>query len=226
MLREPRRDSFFELRLDDAIQMTGVLDLNHRSVLSRLLERCDVEPLRRIAIADDYFNRNSDRSQLRLGQSQLAETACASRRSAAALSLGHSLPEVLQRAAFVKPSHAADNPAEHSILMLSHELHRDHASHRIADDVGPLDVEVIQKPDNVFDQLGSVCRSACRLVRLSVPGQVQSDDLIILREHADDAGHLPVHPYARVESVNEHDGLAFAFDDVMESDSVGVERLR
>src|SRR6266536_3222140 len=99
MLCEPRLDSFFELRLDDAIQMTGVFNLNHRPVLSHSLERRDVESLRRIAIADDYFDRNIDRSQLRFGQSQLAETARTSGWSAAALSLRHSVPEVLQGAA-------------------------------------------------------------------------------------------------------------------------------
>ena len=110
--------------------------------------------------------------------------------------------------------------------MPGHELHRDHASHRISDDVGSSDVEVIQKPDNVFDHLRSVSRLACRLVRLTVAGQVQSDDLIVLRQQAYDAGHLPVHPDARMESVNENDRLAVAFDDVVEFDSVSIKRLR
>ena len=83
MLREPGGDSLFELRLEDAIQMTGVVDLDDWPILLRLLERGDVKSLGGIAVADDYFNRDIDRSQLRFGQSELAETARASRWSAA-----------------------------------------------------------------------------------------------------------------------------------------------
>src|SRR5689334_8809930 len=86
LLVEPLRDLFFELRLDDAIQVSRIPDLNHRPILSGSLEWGDVKSLYRVMVSDDDDDRNTNPFEFRFSQSQFSEAAGAGRRRATALS--------------------------------------------------------------------------------------------------------------------------------------------
>src|SRR5262245_36834013 len=144
LLVKPLRNFFFELRLDDAIQVSRILDFDHCPVFSNRLQGRDIKSLDRVAISDDDHDRDTNPPEFRFSHSQFAEIAGAGRRGSTAISDRHSPPQLLQRAAFTQPSHSTDHARERTLLMSGHEFDGDHPAHRISDDMSLLNLEMIK----------------------------------------------------------------------------------
>src|SRR5215468_6352953 len=141
LLVKPLRNFFFELRLNNAIQVAGILDFDHRPVFPHRLQWGDVKSLHRVAVSDDDDNRDMNPPEFRFSQSQFAEIASAGRRGTKAISAWHPLPHLLKRAAFTQPPHSTDHAGKHALLIPGHEFDGDHPAHRIADDMRLLNLE-------------------------------------------------------------------------------------
>ena len=89
--------------------------------------------------------------------------------------------------------------------------------------MGLLDVQVVQQADDVFDHLGAVFFDFVRLAALAVSPIVQSNHVIVLAEVGEHSRHDPVHHGVGREPVNQNDGFAFTFRDVVNLDAVGEE---
>ena len=63
--------------------------------------------------------------------------------------------------------------------MLAQQLHRHHAAQRITDDVGFLDLEVIEESENIVNDPQAVCLVVLRLVGAAVSGISTRDHFVI-----------------------------------------------
>ena len=96
--------------------------------------------------------------------------------------------------------------------------------HRVADDVGLLDFQVVHQPNHVLNKLRPVGFVLGRFVRLPVARHVDRDHLKVLGQQRGRAGQVPIDKPARQPAVNQHYRLAFATHRVRDLHALGVER--
>src|SRR5262249_15278567 len=125
----PLLNFVFEVGLDYAIQVTGILDGDDGPIGSDFSERQYVQVVYRVAVPDQNFDRYVDSDQFIPGHSQLSQAARAGGWRSASLALRHSFPDFLETAAFTKPPHSPDNGGEDAILMERKEFDGNHATH-------------------------------------------------------------------------------------------------
>ena len=91
--------------------------------------------------------------------------------------------------------------------MRRQKLARDHASHRVAVDVGLLDLEVVHEFDHVAGHPRSVFLRIVRLVALPVAAAIDGNDPVLCGQGFGHAVGKPVSAGRARIAVDEHDGL-------------------
>src|SRR5208283_2457454 len=132
LLPHPSRDFLPKLFLDDATDVTGILDVNNGPVLSDLLQWYHVHALHWIAIADQDLDGYLDLFQFLFRHREFADALNEGGRSAPTFGGGHPVPESLERSACAQPTHAANRPGQRAAGVLGQKLEGDHASRGIA----------------------------------------------------------------------------------------------
>ena len=69
--------------------------------------------------------------------------------------------------------------------MEQRELDRDPAAHTVADQVGALDLELVEQGDHAVGEVGRVVGCDKRLVGVTEPGQVERDHPVAIGERGD-----------------------------------------
>ena len=95
--------------------------------------------------------------------------------------------------------------------MLGQQLAGDDAAHRIAADVGLLDLEMVHQLDDVSGHLRAVLRRIVRLVALSVSAAVDGDDPVPADKRVGDAVREPVAGAVARVAVDQHDRMPGPF---------------
>src|SRR5262249_7722857 len=111
-----------------------------------------------------------------------------------------------------QPAHSAERSRKDTIRMLGHEVSGNDAAHGIADDVSLLDLEMIEEPDDIFDQFRTIVFLFRRFVRLTMTAHVQSDHAAFLGQRAADTGQHPIELAAGQPAVDENYRRSVALD--------------
>ena len=117
----------------------------------------------------------------------------------------------------------AVDDAQHAVGVRRRHLAGDDRAHRVADQVGLRQFEVIEQPDHVLGHLGAVLFRLVRLVALPVPAQIHRDQLVLFGRGV--GVEPPPHAGITHPAVEEDDGFALPCRDVPNLDAVRVEHV-
>src|ERR1700684_2823156 len=108
VLLDPGRDFFLELRLQDAGDVVGILDLVNWPVLSHRLQRLDIQLLDQIIlVADQEHHRHLDGFDFILGQRKSSQTPSAyGQRIGIGIVLADLAETPFARSSFLQPTHS------------------------------------------------------------------------------------------------------------------------
>ena len=122
------------------------------------------------------------------------------------------------------PSGTKESHGHEAARVSDEELVGDRSPHRVADDVGALDMQAVEEADHVSDHLQPILAGIERLSALPMTPAVHGDHAIAGRlERLHHAWCFPVSRVGAGKPVKQHDRHAASFVHVVDLDAVGVK---
>src|SRR5215472_3674779 len=109
--------------------------------------------------------------------------------------------------------------------MQGRQLESQEAAHRVANNVGSRNLQVIQKPDGVLDHLDPILVGYAGLAGKAVAPAIEGNHFILPGQLLDDSGEGPLKLAVGPKSMNEENRLAAAFNGIVNGHAVGIKRL-